>query len=130
MDYKIEWERELDRRARLGITDLPDPIPHPDHVRIDINTGHAWVAGPFTKEEKAQLDEILAKRDAFAEELIELRKDLETEQDEGIRQIIRDHIDHTERLLDTIAKACGGGGLGLLRCSAHKASAATNGKQS
>lgn len=33
--YKVEWERELDRRERLGITDLPDPLPHPDHVVID-----------------------------------------------------------------------------------------------
>ena len=32
--YKVEWERELARRERLGITG-PEPLPHPDHVVIN-----------------------------------------------------------------------------------------------
>ncbi|MCQ0970159.1 DUF5681 domain-containing protein [Paracoccus sp. TK19116] len=51
--YKDEWEHELARRKRHGITDLPDPIPHPDHVLLDMTTGTARIAGPATKEEKA-----------------------------------------------------------------------------
>ena len=39
MTYKIEWERELERRRQLGITDLPEPLPHPDHVVLDMQTG-------------------------------------------------------------------------------------------
>jgi Family of unknown function (DUF5681) len=35
IDYKIEWDRELARRKRLGIIDAPEPLPHPDHVVID-----------------------------------------------------------------------------------------------
>jgi Family of unknown function (DUF5681) len=33
INYKVEWERELERRAKLGI-EVPDPIPHPDHIII------------------------------------------------------------------------------------------------
>lgn len=51
MDYKYDWERELERRKRLGITDLPEPPLHPDDVIIDPRTGDARIAGPMTKEE-------------------------------------------------------------------------------
>src|SRR3954464_8054084 len=31
--YKVEWERELDRRRRLNII-APEPVPHPDHIVV------------------------------------------------------------------------------------------------
>ncbi|PWE28761.1 hypothetical protein DDZ14_18825 [Maritimibacter sp. 55A14] len=105
MDYKINWDEELDRRARLGITDLPDPVPHPDHVKIDMNTGQAWVAGPMTKEEVAELEMWRAKRVEWQVQVTELRADLEVEEDQGIRQIIRDEITHTEQVLAIIDRA-------------------------
>ncbi|QIE45213.1 hypothetical protein G5B38_06555 [Pseudohalocynthiibacter aestuariivivens] len=105
MDYKIEWDRELDRRARLGITDLPDPVPHPDHIKIDMNTGEARVEGPWTKEEKAELDMWRAKRDAWQKDLKAYRADLEAEEDEGIRDIIRGEIAHVVHVLGIIDRA-------------------------
>mgnify|MGYP001054567919 CR=1 FL=1 len=102
MDYKIEWDQELDRRARLGITDLPDPVPHPDHIKIDMNTGEARVEGSWTKEEKAELDMWLTKRDEWEADLAALKDDLEAEESEGIREIIRGDIIHTERILSII----------------------------
>ena len=53
--YKIEWEKELERRERLGIT-APDPLPHPDNISIDWKTGDLIVWGPVTREEKKQFD--------------------------------------------------------------------------
>jgi len=70
--YKIEWEGELRRREKMGITELPEPLPHPDHVIIDFNAGTARIAGPMTKEEKVQYDDILRRRDDFADEVREL----------------------------------------------------------
>ena len=32
IEYKVEWERELHRRQTHGITNLPPPLPHPDHL--------------------------------------------------------------------------------------------------
>ena len=55
ISYKVEWERELARRERLGIT-APDPLPHPDHVVIDMRSGQVAIKGPMTKEEKEQWD--------------------------------------------------------------------------
>ena len=105
MDYKIEWDEELERRKRLGITDLPDPVPHPDHVRIDLNTGEARVDGPWTKEEKAELDMWQAKREEWEADLVAYQVDLNAEQDEGLREIVRGEIAHVEHVLGIIDRA-------------------------
>src|SRR4029079_18583332 len=60
INYKVDWERELERRAQHGIV-APAPIPHPDNVIIDMQTGTVRITGPMTKEEKASLDEILER---------------------------------------------------------------------
>jgi hypothetical protein len=49
--YKVEWGKELDRRRRLGVT-APDPLPHPDHLVIDLAEGTVQIEGPATREEK------------------------------------------------------------------------------
>ena len=54
-DYKRKWDQELERRRTLGIV-LPDPVPHPDHIRIDMRTGTFEILGLLTREEKADLE--------------------------------------------------------------------------
>ena len=54
-DYKRKWDQELERRRSLGL-ELPEPVPHPDHIRIDLRTGSYEISGPLTKEEKADLE--------------------------------------------------------------------------
>jgi hypothetical protein len=34
----------------------PEPVPHPDDVHINVRTGEITIVGPWTKEEKAELD--------------------------------------------------------------------------
>ena len=46
---------ELARRRSLGL-ELPEPVPHPDHIRIDLRAGSYEIAGPLRKEEKADLE--------------------------------------------------------------------------
>ena len=78
-------------------------MKHPDHVKIDLNTGEARVEGPWTKEEKAELEMWQAKREEWEADLAAYRVDLDVEQDEGLREIIRDEIKHTERILSIIS---------------------------
>ena len=59
--YKVDWELELERCKRLGIK-APDPIPHPDHIRIDFATGGVRITGPMSKEEKADWDRLAANK--------------------------------------------------------------------
>lgn len=108
MTYKIEWERELDRRDRLGITDLPPPLPHPDHVRIDMRTGEARIVGPSTKEEKAEFDMWVARKAEFEDELADLRQELVDDPDHPHREIIEGEIASTEKVLAIIGRALPG----------------------
>ena len=72
--YKVEWDKELERRKRLGINDLPDPLPHPDHIVLDMMSGTAFVRGPSTREEKKLWDLIQGRRQEFEDELRDLEK--------------------------------------------------------
>jgi hypothetical protein len=69
IEYKIEWERELQRRESLGITNLPPPIPHPDQVRINMKTGLARVVGPVTREQVVQIEMWQERKYDFEAEL-------------------------------------------------------------
>jgi uncharacterized protein DUF5681 len=71
ISYKVEWERELERRRRLGIA-APEPLPHPDHVVIDFDTGLVRFAGPVTKEENAIFERWTRYRAMLAKEQGEL----------------------------------------------------------
>lgn len=73
INYKVEWERELERRRKLGI-DAPDPIPHPDHVVIDMHAGTVRITGPMTKEEKVVWDLVQEGTPESKEQLAELEK--------------------------------------------------------
>ena len=69
--YKVAWTNELERRKRHRITDLPEPVPHPDHIEIDFAQNTVRVVGPATKEEKAALDEVIANKHILLKELRE-----------------------------------------------------------
>jgi hypothetical protein len=99
--YKVEWDKELDRRRRLGITDLPEPLPHPDHVILDMRTGTARVAGPSTKEEKALFDMVAGRKQEFEQELRELEA-LRDDPDYPHKAIVLEEIARTTKVLAII----------------------------
>lgn len=101
--YKIEWERELERRRTLGII-APDPIPHPDQVQINFRTGEISIKGPMTKEEKATFELWRSRKVDFEQELEELRSMLAAGDQEIDPAILRDEIARTERVLKIISK--------------------------
>ena len=101
--YKVEWERELERRERLGV-DGPAPLPHPDHVQIDMDTGEVRFTGPATKEQKARYDMLAEKKAGLVEELAELRRELEENPDYEYRDQLEDEIRHTERMIELVSR--------------------------
>ena len=66
LKYKLNWDRELERRQALGIT-APDPIPHPDHIRIDARNWQHQMHGPMTREEQAELETWRRYRKVFVD---------------------------------------------------------------
>jgi hypothetical protein len=104
IEYKVEWEKELDRRRRIGITDAPAPLPHPDHVIIDMKTGGVRIAGPMTKEEKVRWDMLRARKKDNDDEIAELENILRDEPDYPYReQVLRD-LEHARKIRSLIEK--------------------------
>jgi hypothetical protein len=101
INYKVEWERELERRARFNIIDLPPPLPHPDHVVIDIRKGTASIRGPATREEKAQWDDLAARKADFELELRELEAELPDAEGKH-RAIVETEIERTRKVIKII----------------------------
>jgi hypothetical protein len=52
----------------LGITG-PEPLPHPDHVIIDIRTGDVAIKDPATPEEKAKWDWMRERKQEYFKEI-------------------------------------------------------------
>lgn len=73
IDYKIGWESELRRREQRGESG-PEPLPHPDHIVIDLDTGQVQVLGPMTKEEKKKWDMLREHKDTLEDYVAELEK--------------------------------------------------------
>ena len=103
IEYKTSWDRELERRRRLGI-DGPEPLPHPDDVEIDLRNGGVRITGPMTPEEKAQWDWIRERKAEFEADLVELRQDLIDDPQHPHREMIEADIRHDEKILELIRK--------------------------
>jgi hypothetical protein len=105
LDYKLTWERELERRKKLGISG-PEPLPHPDDIVIDIPAGKVRVKGPATKEEKVAWARWDAYRLSLEEELSEL-KALRDDPDCPNRDEVLAEIEQSETALTMIRAALG-----------------------
>lgn len=55
IEYKAGWDLELARREKFGETG-PEPVPHPDDIIVNLETGGVQFRGPMTKEEKVVWD--------------------------------------------------------------------------
>lgn len=107
IEYKTSWDRELARRDRLGITHLPPPLPHPDHVKIDMNRGTAWIAGPATKEELAEYETWMTRKTGFEAERDQLRIDLAASTDPEEVSRLEEELSQVEHILAIIERVLG-----------------------
>jgi hypothetical protein len=100
INYKVDWDEELARRKRQGI-DAPPPVPHPDDIVIDMNTGSVRVTGPMTKEEKQKWDELRDLKGKIRIDIDEMAALLDEHPAE--REQIEAEIKYSERLLKMIS---------------------------
>ena len=104
MDYKIAGERELEHRERLGITDAPPLLPHPDHIELNLRATTARVVGPSTKEEKVVYDLWVAQKQELLAKLEKLGEEFKAAKKNAVRKKLRNEIDLTAaRLREIIA---------------------------
>jgi hypothetical protein len=102
-EYKSGWEFELERRRRLGI-EAPDPIPHPDHIEIDMRTGTVIVKGPMTKEEKKKWDRLRERKAECDEAIAEYEAQLKDEAYADHRKFILEELERERNLRAMIAR--------------------------
>ncbi len=107
IQYKIDWDEELERRAKLGITGLPEPLPHPDDIIIDTKTSQVRIKGPITKEDKAEWDRMWDRVEECDRSIREWTGDLKLRKNRQIRKFIDDEIAFEKRIRAIIVNAIG-----------------------
>lgn len=58
--HKERWERAI-KEAKDCWREIPQPIPHPDHIILDQRHRRVIFTGPRNAEEKAEYDELMAE---------------------------------------------------------------------
>ena len=101
-EYKAEWERELKRRKDLGITDLPDPVIHPDQIEIDIDNQTATIRGPRTREEKAAVDYMIARRTIYLDRWRDITRKLARAKTEAKKRELEKKLRDVGEILEMI----------------------------
>jgi Family of unknown function (DUF5681) len=105
IEYKAEWEMELERRKLHGITALPEPLPHPDDIIVDFQQNTVSIRGPMDRREQADLDLWIKRRHDHECELQTIIEDkTEPEYAPFLDQLDRD-IAHTKRILEIVNTA-------------------------
>lgn len=103
--YKAEWEMELERRKLYGITNLPEPLPHPDDIIVDFQRNIVSVRGPMDKREQADLDRWLKRRHDNECELRSFAEDQRDPEYAPYLDQLENEIAHTKRILEIIDTA-------------------------
>jgi hypothetical protein len=102
VDYKVQWDRELERRKTLGI-EAPAPIPHPDDLVLDMNTGTVRIKGPMTKEDKVLWDTLRDRKHECDREIARLEKLLRKRSDGPHRELALDELKQEKKLRGMIS---------------------------
>ena len=106
IDYKYDWERELERREKFGISG-PEPLPHPDDVHIDLTTCQVTFKGPMTKEDKAEWDRLYDRVEESDREIAYLTDKLKKTRSKRYRSMFEDDLAHERRIRQVIVDAVG-----------------------
>jgi Family of unknown function (DUF5681) len=104
--YKVEWEDELDRRERLGITG-PEPIPHPDDIQVNFVTAEVRFTGPMTRREKAARDYLYDRVEEADRKIESLTVPLEKSRSKIVRDIAEAKIAYEQRIREEIVSKIG-----------------------
>ncbi|MCA0930321.1 hypothetical protein [Ruegeria profundi] len=84
---------------------MVEPIPHPDHIKIDLRTGKVRIVGPMTKEEKEKLDDQRRKLPDLPANIDDLREAMVHETDPDEIAELECHIRTGEELYDRVSTA-------------------------
>jgi hypothetical protein len=78
VEYKEHWGRVLAQRARSGATG-PEPVPHPDDIIIDYETGEVQFDGPVMEDQKQARDQLRAMWPELERGLMGINEQIESD---------------------------------------------------
>lgn len=102
IDYKYSWEDEIERCKLIGIKP-PEPVPHPDHIKIDLSTGKILITGPFTREEKVTWDKLKKRKASAIKAIKTYEEDLKDPGNAKYREFIESEIAFERRILGIVS---------------------------
>ena len=103
IEYKFLWEKEIERCQRQGLP-VPEPVPHPSHIVIDMSTGRAVINGPFTPEEKIVWDNARARKLEAQKEIKNIHRMLRNPKNADIEEVLRQDLAHEHKLIQIIGQ--------------------------
>jgi hypothetical protein len=68
IDYKRDWSEAIEVARKAG-REEPNPIPHPDDILLNPNTGEVRILGPKTPEQRATYDQQIVRREQAQQEV-------------------------------------------------------------
>lgn len=106
VEYKHKWDEEIERCRRLGIPE-PQPVPYPDDIILDPNTGDTQILGPKTKEQKQALEGALARRAEAQDEVTYFADKHRRARDPKLKQRYLEDWHFEQRMFDLINDVVG-----------------------
>ena len=101
MAYKARVEQEIEY-CRLNNLPIPDPVPHPDQIDLDMRTGQVVVDGPMTQKQRDGGRQLVAKLLECRRELAWLARTRAKAGDPGMIEIYDQEIVYETRIRDIL----------------------------
>ena len=102
IEYKTGWEDRIEYCKKMNLP-IPEPIPHPDHIEIDMKTGDVLIKGPMTPEEKVKWDQLRQRKKDCLEEISHLHAMIADPENSEIREQLENDLKHERNLFLMIA---------------------------
>jgi hypothetical protein len=102
INYKLDWEIELERRKQLGLS-RPDPVPHPDDIHVDLRRGTVEIRGPIVREEIRELEHFLCCQAEFRIELAWLQRKRINRKNDHQRSFLEGEVAFDKKMLEILA---------------------------
>lgn len=105
LDYKKSWQDEIERCRQFNLPP-PDPVPHPDHIDLDMRTGQIVVDGPMTYKQRdvdrRLITHLMDGLDASGWFAKERKRTRDPEQRARLDDLIAQETRHCDRLLGRV----------------------------
>jgi hypothetical protein len=106
LDYRKYWQGEIARCKALGL-EVPNPVPHPEDISVDMTTGRIVIKGPMTPEEKISWEHLWDRIEELDRDIAVLITQQKRARSDEHRRRINDDRTQLEKLRAMIADKMG-----------------------